>query len=455
MPTPLGPDLGGLRRRLRIGLFLDIWPPWAIASLLLAGTIAVICRMFFARAAPFLPWLWLAPIVTAIPVLVTCWRRRYRPAQIVALADSLGGGQGLLLTLFETNNDAGWARSPLVERASTFALPRFELRRKVAALMSAAAFLAVGLLLPQRVDRTEASAVLAEQIAANLTAAVVELKQQALITPEEEQRLEEEIERVRRGAEDRVDAAAWEASDAVRERMVASLSEKQAAVNWAQESLARYAAAASADGAGSSSAEAQAAELSKALEKLAQNGLLAGAPAELRGLLKGGKLPTDPAALRNLSASLAKYLGDANQRFGQLAGLGQEFGRFDPAEFPLGTESGADGDGQPGRGGVNRGRADAALTFGKETAAFDRFKSQPLPPGAARSPDDWAPVVTLPGAPQEGPVQSGSSAARQYSSGSGQGAWRRSLAPRHQSAVKKYFDADPGKKGGGGERNRN
>jgi hypothetical protein len=98
-----------------------------------------------------------------------------------------------------------------------------------------------------------------------------------------------------------------------------------------------------------------------------------------------------------------------------------------------------DGDGQPGRGGINRGRGDADLTWGQETKPFDRFKSKPLPPGAARSPDDWAPVVTLPGAPQESPTASAQAAAREYSAAAGQTAWRRSLAPRHQSAVKKYF----------------
>ena len=455
MPASLEPDLERLRRRLRVGLFLEHWPTWAIASLLAAGTIAVVCRMFVERAAPFLPWLWLAPIIVALPVLVVCWRRAYGPAEIVALADSLGGGQGLLLTLFEATEHADWRQSPLAQRAATFTLPRFELRRATAALMAAAAFLAVGLLLPQRVNRTETTAALAEQIVANLTAAVVELKQQALITAEEEQRLEDEIERVRRGAEDRVDAAAWEASDAVRERMIAGLSEKQAAVNWAQESLARYAAAASAEGAGSSSAEAHAAELSNALDKLAQNGLLAGAFPELRALLKGGKLPVDAATLSKLRESLAKYLGDTSQRFGEIATLGQEFARFDPSEFPLETGAGSDGDGRPGRGGVNRGRADAALTSGEATALFDRFKSQPLPPGAARSPDDWAPVISVPGAPQEAPIAGAASVARQYGSGAGQGAWRRSLAPRHQSAVKKYFDAGAPKKSGGRERNRN
>ena len=174
---------------------------------------------------------------------------------------------------------------------------------------------------------------------------------------------------------------------------------------------------------------------------MAQSGLLAGAPADLQRLLQSGKLPTDAASLRELMASLAKHLAEPNGRFGALAKLGKEFGRFDPSEFPLdSSQSSPDGDGTPGRGGVNRGRADAELTWGKESLPFDRFKAQPLPPGAARSPDDWAPVVELPGAPQESPTASAPAAARQYAAVAGQSAWRRTLAPRHQSAVKKYFE---------------
>jgi hypothetical protein len=48
--------------------------------------------------------------------------------------------------------------------------------------------------------------------------------------------------------------------------------------------------------------------------------------------------------------------------------------------------------------------------------------------------------MVLPGSPQESATLSGQSDARQYSATAGQGAWRRSLAPRHQTAVKKYFD---------------
>ena len=89
---------------------------------------------------------------------------------------------------------------------------------------------------------------------------------------------------------------------------------------------------------------------------------------------------------------------------------------------------------------INRGRGDAALTWGAESQPFDRFKAQALPPGAARSPDDWAPLVVLPGVPRESAAPATPSAARQYAAAAGQNAWRRTLAPRHQSAVKKYFE---------------
>jgi hypothetical protein len=440
MPVSVRPALRRLSRRLAIGLFLDVWPTWAAASLLLAGVVALVCRLFFPGAASLLHWLLLVPVLTALPVLIVCFMRAYRPAEVVALADWLTGGQGMLLTLLETS-DPAWTESPKLEDAMKFALPRLRPWRKLAALPPALAFLAVTLWLPQRTPAQAGNAILADDIAADLMATVAALKQQELITPGEEKRFEEEIERIRRGAQERVDSSSWEAADALREKVAADLSGKQDAVKWAEESLGRYAAAAQGGANSESTSEAHAAELMKAIEQLARSGLLAGAPADLQGLLNGGKLPTDAASLRELTAALSTYLANTNGRFGDLARLGKEFGRFDPSEFPLDPDAaGPDGDGIPGRGGINRGRGDAPLTWGKETLPFDRFKAQALPPGAPRSPDDWAPLVVLPGAPRESPELSAQAAARQYAAAAGQTAWRRTLAPRHQSAVKKYFE---------------
>jgi hypothetical protein len=443
LPLSVQPPLRRFARRLAIGVFLDVWPAWALASLLLAGVTALVCRLFVPSAAPFLSWLWLAPVVATIPALVIVWRRAYRPAEIVALADSLAGGDGLLLTLLE-RHDPAWESSRLLEPVSRLAVPRLRPWRRLALLAPAIAFLSIALLLPQRSSAASA-AMLADDIAADLAATMQALKQEALITPEEEARLEEEIERIRKSAQERVDASAWEAADAVREKMAADLSKKRDAVKWAQESLARYAAAAAQAGGPNASdartsANAQVAELSAALESLAASGLLANAPADVQQMLEGGRFPADAESLRRLAAALGEFLAERGEKFGDLAALGQEFGRFDPSEFPLEAAATVDGDGDPGNGGLNRGRGDAPLTWGEESLPADRFKSQPLPPGNARRPDDWTPVVVLPGAPQEAPELSASSGARSYAAAAGQAAWRRTLAPRHQSAVKKYFD---------------
>jgi hypothetical protein len=343
----------------------------------------------------------------------------------------------MLLALHESPAPA-WQDSALVARVSTIPLPRLRPWRKLAVILPALAFMAAAFWLPQRLPHAN-DTILADDIADNLTATLAELKQQELITPVEEQRLEDEIERLRRSAEARVDASSWEAADALRDKIVAGLSEKQDAVKWAAESLARYAAASQGGDANAMTA-AQVAELTSALERLAQRGLLAGASPELQRMLANGKLPTDPAALRTLMATLSKHLADTNARIGGLARRGRGFGRFDPAEFSVRSgERLPDGDGKPGRGGVSRGRADAPLTWGKESAPFDRFKAMTLPPGAARGPEDWAPIAEATGSPEEAAVLSTSSGARQYADVAGQSAWRRTLAPRHQRAVKNYF----------------
>ena len=436
LPPDFGARLARLARRLAAGVFLDLWLPWAAAVLMAAGVVALVCRIFFPAAAGTVRWLWIAPALAIVPAAIVCWRRRFSHADVVAIADWLAGGQGILMAISETA-DTRWLASPAVARASAFPLPGLRPWRKLMFLVAAGAFLAVAMAVPQRTPPASTAAVAAE-IAGSLEATVIALKEQQMITPEEEKALEEAVERIRRGAEQRVDASTWEAADALREKLAADVAEKQNALEWAEASLARYAAAAAAAG-GSSESKAQAAELTKALEALAKSGLLAGAPENLQSLMRGGKLPADAASLRHLQASMAKYLEGMKGRAGGLGKLGREFGRFNPDEFPLGEGPAADGDGLPGRGAATRGRADAPLTWGKETSPFDRFKATALPPGAARSPDDWAPVTELPGTPQTDAVLSASVSTRQYAAGAGQTAWRRGLAPRHQSAVKKYF----------------
>ena len=247
-----------------------------------------------------------------------------------------------------------------VKNLTQFEMPRLRPWRKLGSVFVSGIFLLIALLVPQRM-LTSSNAVLANDIVADLKTTVEELKKQDLLTPEEQKNLEEEIERIRKDALERLDSSSWEAADAVREKVAAGLSQKEDAVNWAEQSLARYAAATQA---GAPPSEAQSEELANAIEKLAQTGMLTDAPADLQKLLGGEKavaggnikLPTDPKALRKLAASLAQHLGDRSRRFGDLRQLPKEAGRFDPSEFGEFDYEERENDGEPGSGGINRGR---------------------------------------------------------------------------------------------------
>ncbi len=415
-----------------------MWPRWITGALLAAGCAAVVCRLFVPSASPYLPWLFAAPLLTILPAWFVSTRRSYRGAEVLALADAMTGGDGLILTLSERPGDE-WRHAAQITRAERLVLPRLRPWRRLASAAPALAFLVVAVLLPQRVPAFS-SAAMAGVMTTELSSALAQLQAKELVTPEEEKRLEEEIERVREAARQRMDASAWEAADAVKEKLAATAAGKQDAAQWAQDAMAAYAAAVAGGlDPASDAAAGPRAELSRALDALAKSGLLAGAPANLQTMLgAGSKLPVDAAALEQLAASFGEYLGNVRATLARLRSAEGMPGRFDPSEFEAAASREGSG-GVPGRGGVNRGRADAEMTWGKESEPADRFKAQALPPGFVRSPDDWAPIVSMPGAPNVAPESNGRSVARVYGDEVGQAAWRRTLAPRHQSAVKKYF----------------
>ena len=443
LPYSTAQVLRKVARRVALGQFLQIWPPWGAGAFLIAGLVALLCRMFSPNAAHLLPFVWAAPLLSVMVTACLTLNRRYSRLEIAVITDSLGGGNGTLLAILETK-DGSW--NGALAALSRVSLPGLSIRRHVWPVFTAAAFLIIALLLPQRVLTMTDNGVAATEIAADLKATVAKLKEEELVTPAEEKKLDEEIERIRKGALQHMDSSSWEAADALREKAVASVTEKHDALKWAQESLARFTVAAQS---GDSNVEAQTQELAESIARLQESGLLADLPMELQKMLgsqyaiAGGKvrLPSDPGSLRRLTEMLSAHLAQRERQFRDIAGLRREFGRFDPSDYPeFNYERGPDGDGDPGTGGLNRGRGDAPMTWGKETKRFNGFKAVPLPPGSVRSPDDWAPVATLPGAPKASPQLSVPRESLHYGTAPGQEAWRRTLAPRHQTAVKKYFE---------------
>jgi hypothetical protein len=102
----------------------------------------------------------------------------------------------------------------------------------------------------------------------------------------------------------------------------------------------------------------------------------------------------------------------------------------------------AHGDGSipvPGKGGVGRGRADAEMIWGEETAGdTSKFESKTLPDARYADPEHSAIVGIGATAPPVDPTAEAPGAGAIESSG-GQTAWRRRLAPHHRDAVRSWF----------------
>lgn len=99
--------------------------------------------------------------------------------------------------------------------------------------------------------------------------------------------------------------------------------------------------------------------------------------------------------------------------------------------------------GTPSSGGISRGRADAEMVWGQESAGdTERFEAKALP--GARFQDAEHSVVVGVGAAEPDVDPSAESAGlSNVDVSSGKSAWKRRLAPHHRDAVKTFFTRDP------------
>jgi len=95
--------------------------------------------------------------------------------------------------------------------------------------------------------------------------------------------------------------------------------------------------------------------------------------------------------------------------------------------------------GNPGRGGVSRGRGDAALDFSGETPGrTDVFEARELDPAEWLDPESTAIVGVGAAAPTIDPKAQGGGLVETQAS-AGRAAWKRRVAPHHRDAVQSFF----------------
>ncbi|MEO6708521.1 MAG: hypothetical protein ABIP42_03035 [Planctomycetota bacterium] len=96
-------------------------------------------------------------------------------------------------------------------------------------------------------------------------------------------------------------------------------------------------------------------------------------------------------------------------------------------------------DGGPGSGGVSRGRGDAPMTWGDETQGrSEDFSAKALEPARVLDAESTG-VLGIGATAPTVDAQGESGGAATAGASTGEGAWRRRLAPHHREAVKQFF----------------
>jgi hypothetical protein len=383
-------------------------------------------------------------------------RRGFSRRQAVALLDTKTGANGLLMTLSETadcaTGDNGWSERLAVWNPNwRNALPRLRPVRAVGRLWLPAIFVIGCCCVPLREARTESlrANFVGKQAAESLAESLEMLRESEVLEQKESQDLQQAIDKLKEETKTTpLTHESWEVVDSLRETMRVRADESLMASSKAQDALERLAADADKSQSAMSAERRDQLEqeVMESLRKLSKSGQFSKASPELQKKLqqlmkdKHITLPKDAKEREKTLSDLKKFLKDESKKLSKCRGKCKEPGDSE------GDESGGDDreerDGEPGKGGVNRGGSPTKLTWGDEAEANGaKFKEVLLPPGTPDQPDKEI-ISQSASAPEVDPAASAPRTAGQKAGPeTGRQTWNRALAPRHRAAVRSYFDS--------------
>lgn len=439
--TDIGRSVDRARFVFNLGLGLNIGS-WCLAGwMAAAGALVLVVKV-----AGVLTWLepWHV-LATGVPFVVAAaiaaFVRRYDRQSVAAWLDLKGECGGAVISSVEREGVAGEA--PAI-RPGVRALP---IVRRTAL---PAVLLAASLVVPW-VPRntTEASSAAIVQKARIVDERIEKARRMELIDERETLRLREGLVRAKAHASSSPESAV-EAVDEVQrklEKRILEAAEKQRQAMQAAHDLHEMAGSGKMEGAGSS--------LEKALQQLGDRNDL---PPELRkaleemrdklgGDMSGAGAKMDPKALEDLGKMLEQAHGKKLESLGKASDLMVDMDSLQALGVLQGDcgcegRGRGQGDGQPGQGGISRGRGDAPLVFGDESKKSGaRFKPAPLEPGGSFVPAMYTSSGVVGGGakpPEE--FQPPGRVGAEIESGEGGSMIGSELGPYHSEVVSNYFE---------------
>jgi hypothetical protein len=424
------------------------------------GSVALVLRA--AAATPRKPLLWGAIGIAIAVFVAVVISRRQLPARrsVLALLDERNDCGGLLMAAGDVEL-GGW-------RVPGIALPRLRWRSARAVTLCAASivFVAISLLAPVRFATMNAARPMdVSREVENLAAQIEALKEAQIIEEPKAEALEQQLDQINADASGEDPAKTWEALDHLADAVEKASKEAVEQAVAGQEQLARAEALAEGLMAGADQLEAK--TMTEAMQTLSammrgamkENGMLANSLSpETQEAIKSGALKSEH--LKDISKALSQNRSAMSQKLSKLA----QAGTINPNSLKSAQGHRRDNSGlaqflkenaekmsveaavgewceNPGKGGVNRGRADAAMTWTDGSSEKDaKFKEKVLPPAVVAGLNDSQMVGLSASAPTVDQRGMAAHGALNSAAKGGGSAYTQTILPRHKGAVKRYFE---------------
>ncbi|HEY7180193.1 MAG TPA: hypothetical protein VIC84_02190 [Blastocatellia bacterium] len=435
--------------------FVTIW-------LFAWGAVALVLRA--ASATPRGRLLWGAAGIAVAVIAAAAFSRRRLPSRdsVRAMLDDRNDCGGLLMAGADAEIGA-W-------RIPEITLPRLRWRkaRAFGLLASSFAFVLISFLAPVRFAAINAARPMdVSREAENLSARIEALKEAQIIEEARAEALEQKLDQLSHEASGEDPAKTWEALDHLNDAVEKAAGDAAEAAESRQGRLARAEALAEGLTAGADQLDSKTmTEAMKTLGKMTQDAIkenesLAGdlSPGTLEAI-KSGSLKAEN--LKDISKALSRSKSALDQKLSKLSQSNQ-LGKIDPKSLKGGAQAGRrDNSGLAkflkenaekmsvdeatlqwceGKGGVDRGRGDAAMTWtdgSSEKGA--RFKEKVLPPSSVAGLNDSQLVGLSASAPEVAAGGVAAHGALNSAASGGGSAYTQTILPRHRGAVKRYFD---------------
>ena len=436
--------LVGIRYAL---MFITIWG-------FLCGVAVLAMRAATGRPVVQLIWIVAGVVPCAVIAILLALKRRPDRSAVRALLDNRNRCGGLLMASERTELGDWQALMPMI------AEPRLRWRstRSVALALASVLFVSVSFLIPARPGlAADRPLDIAKQVA-DLSADIDVLKKEEIIDATQAESLETKLESITTEARGEDPVKTWEALDHLQNTVSKTAEEAAEKIARNNERLAEAQALSETMAAGSGIDSKLMTEAMKELQsQMEAAGNQKGAPKLADDLLKDLKSGSlSKQQLKQLAEALKQHKGEISKRLGKLRDAGlidlktlkqcEKAGQCDSAGLAEFLKENAanmtvtEMMSSWGRGGVDRGRGDAPMTWTDPSSERGaKFKEQVLPSSLAGLKDSEL-IGRSTGAPGVEKTGSQKAGALKGAAAGGGSAFTQTVLPRHRGAVNRYFE---------------